>query len=303
MLNEKINETFVGSILINLLHCAESYIYPLIISDKKAVINFYKEKTGFDLDLKSPETFSEKMNWYKLNVRMPLMVQCADKYAVREYVKECGYEECLNEIYGVYNSVFDINIDNLPERFVLKAAHGSHMNIIVKEKNDYNWLKEKIIMWTWLHQNIYWGGREWCYKDIPKRIIAEKYLEDESGELRDYKFFCFNGEPCYLQYDIGRFNNKHYRNYYDMSLKLLSLSDDVPNNNEIVLDIPRDSLTNMIEIARKLSKPFQFVRTDFYYVKNKIYFGELTFYHNGGITWFNPPEYDIVFGEKWKIDK
>ena len=294
-----IRNNYWGKYFISCYHCIMCKLMPLLVTDEKAVKKFYKVTTGKELDLNNPQTFSEKMNWYKLNGRMPLMAQCADKVAVRDYIIEKGYSECLNEIIGIYNRVQDIDYNSLPDQFVIKAAHGSHMNYIVKDKSSFDWKRAKRMMKTWLHQDIYWSGREWVYKDIPKRIIIEKYLEDETEELRDYKFFCFNGKPKYLQIDVGR-NAVHYRNYYDMSFAFLHLRDDVPSDERIVHEKPV-MFDEMKKIAADLASPFQMARVDFYQVNNKVYFGEITFFHNGGITWFLPEEYDLVFGRNWKL--
>ncbi len=302
MLKKFIKKSFLGRYLISELHCFESWLMPRLISDKKAVLKFYKNSTGNDLNLDNPKTFSEKLNWYKLNCRTPLMQQCADKVAMRDYVSEKGYRDCLNEIYSVYDRIIDIDISALPEKFVLKAAHGSHMNIIVNDKAKENWLQHKLMMNSWLHQNIYWSGREWVYKDMPRRIVAEKYLEDASGELRDYKFFCFNGKPTYLQYDSGRYHGRHLRNYYDMDMNFIPVRDDVPSEKLNKPEISNEIFDKMKSIAADLAEPFQHVRVDFYIVNNKIYVGELTFFHNGGITWFDPPEYDEIFGSCWEIN-
>lgn len=297
-----IKKLFIGRYLISLLHCFESWLIPKLISDKKAVLKFHKSVTGCKLDLNNPQTFVEKTNWYKLNSKHPLMQQCADKVSMRDYINEKGYGECLNEIHGIYNKTKEINIDALPEKFVLKAAHGSHMNIIVTDKSKENWKKHKLMMSTWLHQNIAWGGREWVYKDMPRRIIAEKYLEDETGELRDYKFFCFNGNPTYMQYDIGRYKGARYRNYYDMNFDFVPVSVNIPFEKSIKPNISAELFEKMKSIASDLAKPFQFVRVDFYLVNGKIYIGELTFFHEGGGMSFNPPEYDKIFGSHWKLN-
>lgn len=300
-IKEKIRSVWLGKYLISELHCVESKLVPVLIDDETAVKRYYKNCTGKELNLANPQTFSEKLNWYKLNDRQPLMQQCADKYAVREYVTSKGYGDCLNELYGVYDKVSDIDMDKLPEQFVLKAAHGSHMNIIVKDKKAVNWRQEKMMMRSWLRQNIYWSGREWVYKDVPKRIIAEKYLEDETGELKDYKFFCFNGKPCYLQFDGNRLSGKQYRNFYDMNMEVLPIIDTVPNNFKVPFPLTKDIFEKMKLMAEDLSEPFQFVRTDFYAVNSKIYFGELTFFDAGGQCNMEPEEWNSIWGNDWKI--
>jgi hypothetical protein len=297
-----VRSSFEGELLISKFHELEGFILPRVVSDETAVKKYYKNHTGKKLDLQNPITFSEKMNWYKLYGKLPLMVQCADKVAMRDYVADNGFGHCLNEIYGVYTNVKDIDISKLPTKFVIKAAHGTHMQIIVKDKNKINWKRETKMMKSWLRQDIYWRGREWVYKDIPHRIIVEKYLEDEFGELRDYKVFCFNGIPRFVQVDAGRYQNVHVRNYYDLDWKFLAISDDVRSDPDVVMKKP-DSYAQMIAIAKQLSKPFQFVRVDFYEVAGKPYVGELTFFHNGGMARMEPDSWEKKIGDYWILVK
>ena len=296
-----IKQSFWGNYFISCYHCLMCKVMPKIISDEKAVKRFYKKTTGKELDLANPKTFCEKTNWYKVNGKKLLMAKCADKVAVRDYVTEKGYGDCLNEIYGVYDRVDDIDLNNLPNQFVIKAAHGSHMNYIVKDKESFDWKHARKMMKTWLHQDIYWSGREWVYKDIPKRIIIEKYLEDENGELRDYKFYCFNGKPEFIQYDIGRYSH-HYRNFYDLEFNALPFKNGCEQNFEIDIEKPL-GLHKMIAIAKVLAEPFQFARVDFYSVYDEIVFGEITFFHEGGSTPFEPKEYEEIIGNKWQLVK
>ncbi len=292
--------SFLESYLISELHCIECRLIPALIDDETAVKRYYRKKTGKELNLADPQTFSEKINWYKLNDRKPLMAQCADKVGVRDYITEKGYGNCLNEIYGVYDKVSDIDIDRLPKRFVLKAAHGSHMNIIVKDKKDINWRQAKMMMSSWLRQNIYWSGREWVYKDIPKRIVAEKYLEDEHGELRDYKFFCFNGSPRFLQVEAGRYGTEHVRNFYDMNWDLMPFGKEIPHSPDFIIECPI-LFDEMKRIASVLCEPFSFVRVDLYQVGSKVFFGELTYFPAGGASDFVPSEYDAVVGRMFVV--
>ena len=298
-----IKQSFWGNYLISCYHCVMCKVMPALISDEKAVKRYYKKRFGKELDLNNPETFAEKINWYKLNSNDPLMAQCADKVAVRDYVISKGFGDCLNEVYGVYDNVNDIDIDKLPNQFVIKAAHGSHMNYIVKDKNSFDFKHAKKMMKSWLHQDIYWSGREWVYKDIPKRIIVEKYIEDDAGELRDYKFFCYNGKPYFMEYDIGRFGNKHIRNYYDIDKILLNISDAECDSDFDIKDFPLDdsSFERMKGIASELSKTFQQARVDFYNVNNKVFFGEITFFDGGGSTVFRPSEWNYLFSKDWYI--
>lgn len=301
-IKELVRSTFFGEVLIAKLHQIEGAVLPRIIPDEVAVKRYFKKVTGKELDLENPTTFVEKINWYKLNDHNPLMVKCADKVGVRDYVSENGYGEYLNNCLGVYDDVADIDVSKLPQRFVMKAAHGSHMNIIVKDKDAVNWKKNFIIMKNWLKQDIYWGGREWVYKDMPKRIIIEKYLEDETGELRDFKMFCFNGVPKFVQVDIGRFGENHIRNFFDLNWNFMDITDDVGYDRTLKISKPQ-SLGKMVEIAQKLSKPFQFVRVDFYEVNKKPYVGEMTFFHNGGNTGIKSEEWEKNIGEYWRLEK
>ena len=157
-------------------------------SDLEAVNRLYYSHAGRYPNLETPTLFSEKLQWLKLYYRDPLMTQCSDKYEVRKYIKKKGYADILNEMIGVYERVADIELDKLPDRFVLKATHASARNIICKDKSKMNWTPLRLIMKSWLKQNIFWNGREWCYKYLKPRIICEKYLESNSGDLIDYKF-------------------------------------------------------------------------------------------------------------------
>ena len=286
---------------IHIYHIIKSKLYPAFVSDEKAVKRYYSKKSGgLTLDLQNPTTFSEKQQWYKLYSKNPLMAQCADKHDVRQYIIDCGYEYLLNEQYGVYDSVEDIPIDSLPERFVLKAAHASGWNLIGRDKSKVNWKLEKKTMRLWLKQDIYWSGREWVYKNLKKRIVAEKYLEDESGGLLDYKFFCFGGKPAFLQLEVGRFTDNNTRNFYDTDWNLMPFGKELPHNPNVDIPVP-DCFEEMKEIAEKLSKPFSFVRVDLYQVGGKVYFGELTFFPAGGAPDFVPKEYDKIVGSMWNI--
>ena len=303
MIKKMIKKSFWGKYAISLYHCFMSWLMPRVISDRKAVIKYYKKKSGGEvLNLKHPEKFSQKQQWYKLYSRNPLMEKCADKFAVREYIKECGYENLLNDLLGSYDKVKDIDFDSLPERMVIKAAHGSGFNIIVRDKSELNIFQTKLMLNSWLHQNIAWSGREWVYMNMPRRIIIEKYLEDESGGLQDYKFFCFNGKPQFMQLEVGRYTDHNTRNFYDMDWNLMPFGKELPHNPDIKVERP-EKFDEMKQIAADLCKPFQFVRVDLYQVGGKVYFGELTFFPAGGAPDFVPSEYDSIVGNMWKLKK
>ena len=302
LIKKVLKKSFLGKLTLSEFHVLECRILPKIIDDEKFVRHYYKKYSDKALNLDNPRTFSEKVNWYKLNHKIPLMQQCADKVEVREYVAEKGYSEHLNKIIGIYSCVDEIDIGSLPERFVLKAAHGSHMNIIVKDNKDkINWKQQKMMMRSWLKQDIYWPGREWVYKDLKRRIIAEEYLEDETGELRDYKFFCFNGIPRFVQVEVGRFGHDHARNFYDMDWKLQPFGKEIPCNPDVNIEKPA-GLEMMKQMAKDLSKPFEFVRVDLYQLKDEVRFGELTFFPAGGKPDFVPKEYDEIVGDMWEMN-
>lgn len=297
----KFKKSNFGQYAISQWHCIASFLYPRLVSDKKAVIKYYKKKSGGKIvDLKNPKTFSEKLQWYKLNARLPIMQTCADKVAVRDYLKELGYQDLLNDVHGVYSNVKEIDWDVLPEQFVIKAAHGSGQNIIVSDKSKLDIKHAKKMLNSWLHQDISWSGREWVYRGMPRRIIAEKFLKDETGELRDYKFFCFNGKPTFMQLEVGRYTEHNTRNFYDMDWKLMPFGKELPHNPDIVVEKPI-MFEEMKQIAVELCKPFQFVRVDLYQVNGKIYFGELTFFPAGGAPDFVPSEYDEIVGKYWEL--
>ena len=295
-----IRSSFWGGYLISRYHCLMSRLMPRIISDEKAVKAYYRKRAGYVPDLEHPEKFSEKQQWYKLHAKLILMQTCADKLAVREYVEQKGYGETLNTLLGVYQSSSEIDYDMLPDQFVLKASHGSGMNYIVKNKAAFNRKRAALMLNSWMDQNIAWGGREWVYLHMPRHIIAEAYLEDGSGELRDYKFYCFNGEPRFLQVTCGRNSHHKVQNFYDLGWNLLPFGKDLPPSPDVYVPKP-EKLDAMTRMARDLCRPFQFVRVDLYLADGRVYFGEMTFFPAGGAPDFTPPEYDKIVGDMWKL--
>ncbi len=263
-------------------------------TDEEFIKKAFKSNYGFEPNLENPKRFNEKMCWLKLHYRTPLHTKCADKYGVREYVKECGYEHLLNELVGIWDNVNDININELPNKFVFKATHGSAWNVICKDKSKFKFKKWKPIMKSWLKQNPFYSGREWPYKNIKPRIICEKFLDANGDDLRDYKIFCFNGEPKYIQVDGERFTNLQ-RAFYDTNwIKQDIQCCGLPK--DYTADKPK-SLEQMLEIAKKLSAPFPFARVDLYNFGETIIFGEITFYPDCGLCVYDPDEVDFIWGE------
>ena len=266
------------------------------ISDEKAISRRFEQKLGRNLNLDNPTKYNDKIQWLKLYWRDSLAPTCVDKYAVRDIIKEKIGDKYLNDLIEVYDSVDEIDLSQLPKSFVLKGTHGSGYNIICKNKNDMNWKNEFKKMRRWMRNNYYLRTREWVYKDIKPRIICEKYLEEkESGELKDYKIFCFNGEPQIIQVDIGRYTD-HKRNYYDLNWNFLNIEIDGASDPKVKIPTP-GNLEEMLELSRILSKEFPHVRVDFYIVEGKVIFGELTFFHGDGLYKFNPPEFEKEMGD------
>jgi hypothetical protein len=269
-------------------------------SDVEAVKRLYYARSGRYPNLDAPTLFSEKQQWMKFYYRDPLMARCADKYDVRGYVAEKGHADILNELLGVYERVEEIPFDALPTRFVLKATHGSGWNVICQDKDKMNWRVWKLIMKSWLRHNIFWNGREWVYRDVTPRIVCEKYLQDRSGHLVDYKFYCFNGQPAFVQANMGRGEKGHAQNFYDLDWSLLPFGKDLAPRPEVQIPKPR-SFDRMLAIAGDLAAPFSFVRADFYDVGGKPVFGELTFFPASGMPDFVPAEHDAIVGDMWTL--
>ena len=245
-------------------------------------------------NLKAPKSFNEKIQWLKLNYRDPLIQKCANKLLVREYVKNCCGPEILVPLVGCYESVEEIRFEDLPQRFVCKASHGSGWNIVATDKAKLNWAVESQKLKKWMATDFSTIGREWAYKNSPKKILIEEFLDGPDGQSPyDYKIFCFNGTPRFVQVDTDRFS-EHRRSFYDLNWQQLSFGLEYPIETRV---LPRPmGLDKMIEIAKKLSKPFPFVRCDLYDCKGQVYFGELTFYPEKGTGRFNPRKADNDVG-------
>lgn len=264
----------------------------------------YRLKTGRKLNLKKPQRWTEKIQWYKINYRDPLMAKCVDKYSVRSYVRKMGLGSILNECYGIFNNPEEINFDNLPNEFVLKdtLAGGSSSVIICKDKEKADLLDYKREMHRWINANYKSNfGREWVYDGRKHRIIIDKYIDPECSEgLIDYKFFCFNGEPSHLLVISDRFTEEKL-DLYDLRWnKLDVVQSDCPNQRVDKLPRPQN-FDKMIEIARILSKPFPHVRVDLYNIKGHIIFGELTFFSASGYYIFTPDKFDYILGKKFLL--
>lgn len=260
----------------------------------------YRFIMGFGLNLKKPKKFTEKIQWLKLNDRNPLYTTMVDKNAVKDYVKSIIGEEFIIPTLAVWDSTDDIKLDSLPDKFVLKTTHGGGGGgvVICRDKNSFNLDEVKTKLNSSLQSDIYKYYREWPYKNVPRKIIAEELLIEKHGssDIRDYKFFCFNGKVQFLKVDFNRFKG-HRANYYNTDWELLSLGEDVcmPDPN-VIIERP-EKLEEMISLAEIIAKDKKFVRVDFYFVNSKIYFGEITFYPASGMEHFVPDGWDEKLGD------
>lgn len=247
-------------------------------------------------NLSEPKTYNEKLNWLKIHDHNPLYTTLVDKYEVKKYVdKILGGGGYTIPTLGVWNRFDDIDFNQLPNQFVLKCTHDSEGLVIVKDKSTLNIQKAKEKIEAALKQNFYYIGREWPYKNVKPRIIAEPYLEDHvDGELRDYKFFCFNGQPKLMFVASDRIKNATKFDYYDLEFNHLNIVQKYPNA-EAPLRKPI-TFEKMIEFSKVLSEDFPHVRVDFYEVDGHLYFGELTFYHFSGFMPFKPSKWDEIMG-------
>lgn len=245
----------------------------------------YKAIMGRELDLDSPETFSEKLQWLKLHDRKPEYSVYADKYAVREHIAKTLGEQYLIPLLGVWDSPDEIDFDSLPDKFVLKCTHNSGLGMcICTDKSSLDTSKVRAELKKGLEQNYYFTGREWPYKNIKPRIIAEKYITDteDSAGLSDYKFFCFNGtaDSVMLCLERNTGDTKFYFFDKDWNLKRLNVRG---KNAPADFTLPKPECTDeMFAAAEKLSQGFRFIRIDLYQSCGKVYFGEMTFFPDSG---------------------
>lgn len=260
----------------------------------------YKKRTGEVLNLDNPKKYTEKMQYSKLYDNTSEKTLLSDKYLVREWVADKIGSEYLIPMLGVWDNYSDMDFNKLPNRFILKTNHSSGWNLIVNDKEEINHFKEKIRFNRWLNRNYaYVRDLQLHYKDIEPKIIAEKFIEDKSGLLIDYRFICFDGEVFFCWVDFYEGDN-HYSNIYNLEWELQPWKL-VPMEN-YPKEIPRpEKFNEMLNIATKLSAGFLHARVDLYSVNNKTYFGEITFTSTGGYRLIEPEEYNYKIGQLWDI--
>lgn len=269
--------------------------FPELCRDELFIKIAWKKRMGYPLDLSKPTTFNEKLQWLKLYDRRPIYTTMVDKYAVKKYIADIIGEEYIIPTLGVWDKPEDIDWTNLPEQFVLKCTHDSGGLVICKDKESLD--KDAAIkkLKSCLQHNYYLAGREWPYKNVKHRIIAEQYIEDTNGELNDYKVFNFNGEPRIIEVDYNRFKG-HMRNLYDAEWNKIDAIIEYPTDPNHVISKP-EVIDEIKDLSRKLSTGIPYLRTDFYIVDNKIFFGELTFYHGCGFEKIIPSSFDKQLGD------
>lgn len=256
---------------------------------KKYRIRFHEE-----LNIDDPQSFNEKLNWLKLNFHDPRLTNLADKYAVKQIVRELIGDEYVVPNYGIWKSFEEIDFSKLPNQFVLKGTHDSGGAFVCRDKATFDFDSVRKQLSRNLKRDFYLAGREWPYKNIPHRIIADKFLDDHTGtELRDYKFWCFNGKPVYMYLTIKGKNV--YENFYDMEFNIAHINHGFPRHQpEFEKPEKFDEMKNLASI---LSEGLPFVRVDFFLVEGKIYFGEFTFFDWGGHRPFVNKEMDLELGK------
>ena len=270
------------------------------LPDEVALKIIYKNAFNKKLDLQNPKTMNEKLQWLKLYNRKPEFSLMVDKCEAKKYVASIIGEEYIIPTYGVWEHFDDIDFESLPEQFVLKCTHGSGDVVICKDKSQFNASTAKVKLEKSLKTDYYKISREWPYKNVKPRIIAEKYLEDNSGGLTDYKVYCFNGKAKMMLIASDRFTEKQAKfDFFDKDFNWLDFTWGNPRSEEkpekpFLFD-------ELFSLAEVLSKDLPHIRVDFYVVNSQIYSGELTFFDGGGFDSIEPYEWNIRIGSWLKL--
>lgn len=260
----------------------------------------YFRRFGRFLNLKDPKTFNEKLQWLKLYDQKPEYCAMVDKFDAKQYIADIVGPQYVIPTIGLWDRFEDIDFDSLPNQFVLKCTHDSGGVVICTDKAKLDMEEARKLIGRSMKTNYYWNSREWPYKNLKPRIIAEQYMVDESGtQLKDYKIHCFDGKPYCIQVDFDRFSD-HKKNLYSPDWQLQEFSFNYPAHPEIEIPKP-DTLEQMLSLAQVLSKGMPYLRVDFYSVNGKPYVGELTFFPASGFGKFIPHKYDRIFGDQIKL--
>lgn len=273
------------------------YLSSPIFNDEIYLKLLFPLMVGYKLNLNDPRTYNEKLQWLKIYYRKPIMTQIVDKYEAKEYARKIIGDKHIIESYGVWDSFDQIDFDSLPDKFVLKTTHDQGGVVIVTNKNTFDKKAAKKKIERHLKFEHYYLTREWPYKNVKPRVMAEALLvNDKVGDLYDYKFYCFHGEPKVMFITGGRKGNTTYQEFYDMEFNSLNIRRPGFTQSSKYLQKPK-SWGLMQELAKSLSIGFPHVRVDFYDVDGKVYLGELTFFTGGGMKPFYPHSWDSTFGD------
>lgn len=266
------------------------------LSDKWYLEKRFYAIMGYPLNWENPKSLNEKIQWLKLNDRKPEYTNYVDKFEVKKLVSKILGDKYIVPTYGVYENANEIDYNSLPKQFVLKCTHDSGGIVICNDKSNFDIDNAVSFLNNALKTNYFKYTREWPYKNVHPRIIAEKYLVDESGwQLKDYKVFCFNGEPKFVEVDYDRYVG-HKLNVYDLDWNFIDFYMTSPNDKNVKIEKPK-RLDVILECARKLAKDILFVRVDFYSIGEDVFFSEMTFHPGSGLIGFYPKEYDWKVGE------
>lgn len=282
---------------------AGQFLRGSVEDDEKYLKLLYRARLGKPLDLDNPSTFNEKLQWLKIHDRNPLYTKLVDKAAVKPWVAErIGWEHIVPTL-GVWDSFNEIDFGSLPDRFVLKCTHDSGGLAICRDRATFDMRKARERIERSLARNYYWPGREWPYKNVPPRILAEEYLDvADTADLPDYKYFCFDGKAKAMFVATERFADTETKfDFFDMDYRHLPFTNGHPNADEI----PKrpDAFETMARAAEILSDGIPQVRVDFYESDGGFYFGEMTFFHWGGMMPFEPEAWDETFGSWIRLPK
>jgi len=286
------------SLLIKILY----YTSPLY-SDRIYLRMLFPLKAGYKLNLQDPQSFNEKLQWLKIHYRKPIMTAMVDKYEAKKYTAEIMGEEYVIENYGVWNNFDEIDFDQLPEQFVLKTTHDQGGVIICTDKANFDVAKARKKLNRCLQTKHYYLTREWPYKDVQPRIIAEKLLVDpQKKDLWDYKFYCFHGDPKMMYISMGRNSSFVPFYFFDKNFNYVDIERPGHESDGKIIKKP-ENWDEMIFLAKKASKGFPHVRVDFYNIEGEIYSGEYTFYQGGGMMPFTDKKWDYKFGSWIDLEK
>ena len=258
----------------------------------------YYFQTGRRLNLNNPKSYNEKLQWLKIHDRKPEYTQMVDKAGVKDYITKTIGEQYVIPTLGIWKHFDEINFTTLPEKFVLKCTHDSGGLVICKDKKTLDKVSAKKKIEKCLKKNYFYGTREWPYKDVKPRIIAEPLLEQANGEeICDYKVMCFNGKAKLIELHMNRHSDHHTQDFYDVNWQKTEISQGKGYGGCSDIEVPKPScLDKMLRLSETLTKDMAHCRVDWYVVNGHLYFGELTFFDGSGYVLFDDDKYDLLLG-------